>query len=89
MIRSGEARLDGPGVRGVDPWHLNRLSICSVQPVRSRAASGSGPTRGIPATDALLVAELSFTMLQRRQTGETLDKWVRELCVEMEETALR
>ncbi len=38
------------------------------------------------AGGALLVAELSLGRL-RRETGETLDECVRELCVEME-TAL-
>lgn len=35
------------------------------------------------AGGALLVAELSLGLL-RRETGETLDECVRELCVEME-----
>jgi Fe-Mn family superoxide dismutase len=38
------------------------------------------------ATGALLVAELSLGLL-RRETGESLDQCVRDLCVEME-TAL-
>ncbi|WP_370288200.1 hypothetical protein [Nocardioides sp.] len=40
------------------------------------------------AGGALLVAELSLAMLQR-ETGESLDDCVRDLCVQMEQALVR